>query len=186
MRRSLTVSNETHFDTRAIRALVAAVHRWAAKDEHRAPLRRLHVNVKYARTWGQARGCVGSGHMWLFIRKHDSVPMACLADTIRHELMHNFGYQHSQFYERAVPLSAYAAVESIYGHLLPVRITGEKLHNRPQERAERAQLALAYWQRRLKLATTKVKLYRRRVRYYTNRTADSMGKPNALAKQLTH
>jgi hypothetical protein len=172
MHRSLRIENETHFDTRAIRALVAAVHVWAAKDEHRLPLERLHVSVEYARTWGQARGCIGRGRMWLFIRKQDSVMVDCLANTIRHELMHNFGYEHSQFYDRRVPLEVHAPIIAKWGERIPVRVVRvQPKPPRAQRNYERAVAAERRWALRLKRATTMHRKAKARLRGYERRAA---------------
>lgn len=171
-RRSLRVENETHFDTRAIRALVSAVHVWAAKDECRAPLDRLRVAVGYARTWGQAWGCIGHGKMWLYIRKQDSVSVVSLAQTIRHELMHNFGYDHSQFYERVVPAEVYAPIVARFGECIPVRAVKPKpRRDRMQVGYERALAAQARWTTRLKRAQTMLRKARTRRQGYERRLA---------------
>jgi hypothetical protein len=178
VRRSLKIENATHFETRAIRALVAAVHTWAAKDDHRAPLDWLRVSVHYARTWGQAWGCIGRGRMWLYIRKQDSVSVASLAQTIRHELMHNFGYGHSQFYEREVPPEVYAGVLAKWGERLPVRAAVVKPKPpRAERNYQRAVAAERRWATRLKRATTMYRKAKARLRGYERRAAMRQATP---------
>lgn len=207
----LRIHNETHFSTRALRGIITAVYRQVVKEEGET-LHRLFVRVNYARTWGQAHGSLGYGNMALFFRKSlDTVynkdtkawfrpkgfsqpSIERVANTVRHELMHNLGFHHTLrsaradrfFYDRPLPEALIAKLVAKWGTVLAVRLPVPPHRDHVAERAVTAQASLTRWLRKQKLATTKVRLYRRQVRYYERRQAKAaMHKANNDLPPLT-
>lgn len=207
----LHITNETHFSTRALRGIISTVYRHVAKEEGRE-LGGLRVRVAYARTWGQAHGALGYGSMTLFFRKshdlewreptderdghwfrpkgHPEPSIGHVASTVRHELMHNYGYHHTKrgannsrsalgwFYDRALPDELLARLKEQWGPTLPVQTHKLKpAVSRVAMREAAAQAGLERWLRRQKLAATKVRVYRRKVQYYEHKHAASKASP---------
>lgn len=204
----LTISNETHFSARVLRSIILTVYRQVAKEEQRT-LPTLRVRIAYARTWGQAHGALGYGRMTLFFRKsheadwvktgdlaknggwqhvrqpgHAQPRVSQVAATVRHELMHNYGYHHTQrganssnaegwFYDRPLPDGLLDQIVARTGPLVPILEPKPKAPvDRVRQRYERIVAREKAWQARAKRAATALKKLRGQRRYYEQKLAD--------------
>lgn len=92
-----------------------------------------------------------------------------VAALIAHELMHTYGYQHHQFYDHKPEWRGFTAG-------LPERLPEEATPARAPrdvvaERRARLEAQVARWERRAKLARTRLATLRRRLRGYAARAA---------------
>lgn len=161
--------NRTRYDTRALRRIVTAVHGVMAKTEGRLPTwRTLRVHVETGRPkyheWAiSGRADLNGGWVLLRLPRPDRHHVSAnrLAWLVEHELYHAYGRRHGTFREESpewwtqhvgcdpVPLRRPPAPRDVVG-----------------ERRLRAERLLRKWERRLKLARTKVRQYQKQVRYY--------------------
>lgn len=170
----MKLRNDTHWDTKHLRAIIARV----VADELE-PKRRRHliVRVKYNRQ--RDRGYV-SGHCvlgWLrpvIMVPSQTVDRIDLAHTVAHELAHAKGWHHRDFsgqsrYNRVGAWrELYAWAES-----MPLEKQAPKPKARPAvgDKLDHARRMMARWQSKQKRATTGVRAWARRVRYYERKQA---------------
>jgi hypothetical protein len=173
----MRLANRTTYDTKALQRLIHTVHRVVAKTEGRLPTwrsLRVTVETRRSRRYNVVSGRASLGGGWMLLRlgnprgwtgparAHD------VAWLIEHELYHSYGRRHGRFREESPEWWA----QHVGRDPLPLA----PAPSRPRrdlvaERKARAEQLLARWQRKLKLAQTKVKQYRQRVRYYARTAA---------------
>lgn len=166
----MKMTNTSGFDTAALRALVCAVHRHVATTEGRLKTwPSLHVRVftgygrcshgraslsGYRMTLRLVRGCSYSSALWL----------------ARHELYHNYGYNHRAYRDiDRRPVDAIAAALGVkLTDLLPLKETKAAKPKRDVRvvRFERAKGALKRWQTKQRRAVTAIKKLRAQIKYY--------------------
>ncbi|HWO88150.1 MAG TPA: hypothetical protein VNL98_03250 [Gemmatimonadales bacterium] len=163
--------NRTPYDTRALRRIAVTVHRVMARHEGRLrSWRSLRVLVQTRRprlfdnavsgyaTYDGSRIVLCLPHP-----KHGPLAAARVARLVEHELYHCYGYRHGRFTEQ--PAEWWA--QHVGQENVPLRqVQARPVRDLVGERRAKAERYLRQWERRLKLAQTKVKQYRRRVRYY--------------------
>jgi hypothetical protein len=167
--------------------VVVLVHRDLARTEGRLKSWKwLLVDVETFRAAGRrgndfhfTRGWA-RGHSHLMLRPpapHRSsggTYTSTFAFTVRHELLHAYGYNHGQFVDREP--DNMAAIVAAVGERLPVRAVHAKAPpSGPAGRYARVLELERAWARKLKLAQTKLRQYRAKRRYYEGRQARAAG-----------
>jgi len=98
------IKNTSLFETKKLKSLFCLVHSQLAKDEGRLPhWKSLKIQVMDKVQGRHASGCAyvgkvisrGEPDMWLSLNKETSLER--IAQLFGHELMHSYGYRHSQF-----------------------------------------------------------------------------------------
>jgi hypothetical protein len=178
----MKLRNRSAYDTKALRRVVTMVHRDLARAEGRLKSWRwLTVVVETSRP-GKRRGNdyhFTSGRAtrnWIMLRPpapHRSGGATftrTFAYTVRHELLHAYGYDHGQFVDRE-PDNIEQIIAAV-GERLPLKVVQTKPQPPVAERRYALVLeAEARWTRKLKLAQTKLRRLRTRRRYYEKRAA---------------
>lgn len=172
--------NRTSYDTRVLRRIITTVHRVMAKNEGRLPAwrhLRITVETRRARQYeGRVSGWAsyGGGRMMLRLphpRRHH-VGAHRVAWLVEHELYHSYGRKHGSFREEPEEWWAQHVGTD------PLPLKARKAHparDLVAERRAHAQRLLRQWERRAKLAQTKVRQYRKKVRYYDRAAARRSG-----------
>lgn len=186
----MRIKNETDYRTREIRKILTTVHNWLARDEGKLRQwnRGLTFRITYTR---QRRGA--SGHAYLggyrstirLFRPKDGEVLSPVRDLIRvgwHEMLHLYGYNHSQMARRYPGDDEVDEMASRAGFKptdrLPLYAAANPNHEEPEPteeeryagrlrhalrkrkkwttRARRAKTALAKWRRRENAARRKL------------------------------
>jgi hypothetical protein len=178
MKPRLEVVNCTAWNTRHLRKLlVACVKEWGQ------PHRIYRVTIRYQRagTRRVGRASIGGSSITLLVPRPGAptcINAGVIAATMQHEMAHNHGLRHRDM-EHGCHIGAAPAWAS--WHIItsrpekPKKTREERTAALVEKREKLARDALARWQRRLKLAQTKVHAYKRKVRVYDARNAAARG-----------
>lgn len=180
----MRIENKTAYSTQSLRRVLTLVHRDIARHRGRLPQwKRATCNVYYRRArWPSVAGSAMLGGSVMSLqpsrKQASTVDFAIVA---WHELLHLYG-----FVEIDIPKTWTEAnrkrwdfVAKEVGVLLPFRAAKPKAKVSPMAKAEGA---LARWLRRQRLATTKVKQYRKSVDYYKRKEAKANGNIGAVGQ----
>lgn len=168
----MKVRNRTHWRTDHIRAFLLRI----AKDElegHWAGAKGIHVDVVYTRPGrnraGYSSGCATIGGVCMMIRIAKETPdLIDFAHVIAHEMAHLRGVRHNAMrdYSRYMRVGNW---RELYAWAKEMPLERKRIKpklNKADSRQKRAEDLLATWERKLKLARTKVRLYQRKTIYY--------------------
>jgi hypothetical protein len=183
-RRSIILHNKTHWRDDHLRAFILRGARLIfAPSDHAV----IECRVVYTRQhhWCTGVATIGGRCMTIRVPKLQ-VDKTDLAHVVVHELGHNRGLRHNEmrcggakWYRVGNWRERYA-----WGEELPLEVKPPvvKPSRRPvAEKLEHAQRGLDRWVRKQKLATTKVRAWKRQVRYYEKRlVAATTGGTNAV------
>jgi len=174
--------NESHYDTGALRGLLReALTRWRKMEPPRDSsetrrLANLHVTVRTKRGRERRRGFAyfNSNRVWLVLpmplQPSEVYSAARLVATFYHELHHCMGWDHNQM---SLPVISGMAGWASDWPAVPTHAAArapfpraERLAALREDRSEHAVRMFARWQRRLRIAEGRLKVWQRRVNYY--------------------
>ncbi len=180
----LRLKNASRWRTDDLRRfLLAAIH------AHGDPTRGYLVRVSNARR-PHTRGLAFIGYpefdLWIpnLVRGPDdrTMPEDVLREAARvtvHEIAHTLGLRHGEMDRSLRACRPTGDEDTSWANGLLLRMKEVKAAPKPADRVaqreERSRDALARWERRLALAKTKVRTYRRKVAYYERRAAAGRG-----------
>lgn len=168
----MRILNKTDWNTSDLRRVFALVlKRWNQIDDRKVNTKRLKnitvVNSRW-RTYISGHAYLNSGTMRLRLPK-EAIDVKQLAFLFEHELAHCAGYEHA----RMGPLNSWKLVGSgRYDYVAGILVRKKEpkaAKPRPDVQIVRYQSALktlARWQTKAKRASTGIKTYRAKVRYY--------------------
>lgn len=170
----MRVINKTAYSTRAIHKILTTVHASIARNRGRLrQWKRAECFVEYRRTrWqgGNAGWAVlGGSRMCLRLaRPHHNIMTEDVAVIAWHELLHLYGFREADMPKTWTPenRARWQGLVRLLGIHLPVK---QPKPRKIVDRGQKALSMLARWQRREKLARTKVRLYRKKVAYYNRK-----------------
>jgi hypothetical protein len=165
----MRIENETKYATRELRTIFCRVHTLVAKYEGRLPQwKALRVHVVYTRNREHSGYAYLRGYYMKLCLQRGSISRYTVASLFAHELMHSYGYRHSEMASR--------------GRADPVELTeftGTTLDEqkpKPKAKPSTAELqAQRYgrvlererrWQSKLKRAQTALRKLKRQRKYY--------------------
>lgn len=160
--------NETHWQTKQLRAIIARVAETELTPEQR---KRLKVRIVYARRHGWSTGCAAYGGSWIRVRvQFDSVNKSDFAMVCAHEMAHTRGMTHRQMgsqpaylrMPRTAELYAWACDMPVERRLAVKRSTDEQRNDRHSHVIR----MVAKWARKAKTAKTMLKKWERKQKYY--------------------
>lgn len=97
------VKNTSRYETKTLRSVLCKVHAHMRKLEGRpAPnWKNLRVKIGHLSRWGWSGYAYYGGKSWKDWDVHFSLgqgqTLHCFAKAVYHELMHTYGYRHSQY-----------------------------------------------------------------------------------------
>jgi hypothetical protein len=158
--RRLEVKNETDWNTRDLRRIIL---RACHQKLDGTPWTSLKVFVRYRRGNNFRLGSAyrNGGPVFLNVER-DSIDSSELAVTLLHELDHVKGLRHRDIVKPAPHVYAWAKGMTV-GKKVIVPKARPTLAERRYARIETAREAVAAWQRKLKLAQTKLRKWNRRL-----------------------
>ena len=177
----MRIINKTNWRTDQLKALVRKV---AEQEVDKDKRKQIRVHVEYRKTVRSPRGrglCGLSGQkphlvMWLYLDRREPADPVVLAHTLAHEFAHNHGLRHREMMQT----KRYGYAEGWSEHYawakdFPIEAEPEKSKPSAQDQIKQkllsAQQTFKLWERKRKLAETKLKIWKRKVHYYERRLA---------------
>lgn len=169
----MKIENETRYGARELRSLFTAVYRNLAK--HEGPHRNwsgYRFTVVYSRRAGRVSGRAWVGGSSATIRLPRSrVNTELLANVVEHEMLHSYGYTHdsigSRFTWSEANRAAFEWVTQRFGRSIEEKPIRKRAKPDLQEhRYVLAKAGIDRWERKLKVAQTRLTTLRRKARYY--------------------
>jgi hypothetical protein len=169
------IKNTSYFDTVKLKSLFSTVHNLLAKAEGRLKhWKRLKVIVR-DKEWGYSGRCLlGGVHFtrdWdMFLSVDKDTDTNTLAYLFAHELMHSYGYRHSQYRDDPLTKEQHDFIKDKYKNVIMHKVKKAK----PKKdiisiRFARMQKRERSWGRKLKLATSHLKKVKREIKVYKRR-----------------
>lgn len=166
--RKIRITNNTHWQTKHLRAIAARALAMVLEPEQG-----LHVSIEFRYTRGLAysSGCahLNSNHMTVRLSKHER-NRKDLAMVVAHEAAHAvLGWHHdvmrgnSYFHRVGLYDELYAWADT-----MPLEVVApkKKVRKTAGDKLAKCEAALARWERKRKLAETKIKIWKRKAKYY--------------------
>ena len=169
------IKNTSDFDTVKLKSLFSTVHNLLAKAEGRLKhWKRLKVVVR-DKEWGYSGRCLlGGVHLtrdWdMFLSVEKDTDTNILAYLFAHELMHSYGYRHSQYRDDPLTKEQHVFIKDKYKNVIMHKV--EKV--KPKKdiiliRFTRMLKREKSWGRKLKLATSHLKKVKGEIKVYNRR-----------------
>lgn len=156
----MRIVNKTDYKTRELRSYIIEVMRECGVN-----FKHYWVEIEYQRGYRRGLGSYGRPWMKLFMT-HGRKNLMDFCYVAAHEIQHNLNVRHKEMNEAAIraPWEKYKDLW-LEEHPKPkVKI------NPVQARAENARKYQRIWERKVKLASTMLKKWKKRVRYYEKKT----------------
>lgn len=188
----MKINNKTNWNTKQLGALIRKVaeHEQMTAEE----MDKLHVIVKYRKrssNWrdNQSRGWArySGTYMCLSVVKGVEVDKVDMAHTIAHELAHCQGVHHSKAMRgpRYGWAKGYRDVWA-WAADFPLTMNADSVKEKPKgvdlavKKLEHCQAQVLVWQKKMKMAQTKMKKWNAKVRYYEGRMAALTPSPEVV------
>lgn len=168
----MRIVNKTRYRTDDLRRWLNAAHKAMAAPTHKT------VEVKYSHR-GMAWGCASFSGGWMMLTlpgDPDKVGgVGRLAQLLEHEIAHNLGLRHGEMHPSTRRGAAREPGSWEEGMELP-RLREEPSKPSPEDRVAqreaKARKMLERWERKVKLAKTRLAKWAAKVRYYERRAAE--------------
>jgi hypothetical protein len=170
----MKLNNQTHWRTDQLKAIIQRVAETELSPEQRKLLR---VTIVYARRHGCSTGCAAYYSHWMRVRvQFENFNKIDFALVCAHEMAHTRGMKHPQM--RNLP--AYSRLPesaNLYSWVLAMPVEKKPKRTKPPtesvigSRAVSVAAMVAQWQSKVKRATTILKKWQRKQRYYERKVA---------------
>ena len=170
------IKNTSDFDTVKLKSLFSTVHNLLAKAEGRLKhWIKLKVVVRN-KEWGWSGRCLLGWTTWrsddwdMFLSISKDKDTNTLAYLFAHELMHSYGYRHSQYRDDPLTKEQHDFIRDKYKNVIMNKIKKEK----PKKdlilvRFDRMLKREKVWDGKLRLATSHLKKVKREIKVYKRR-----------------